>query len=123
MKMNLKDICSKTLKAVLTKVSNVQIKVSQIVVLSAICVWCSVTLLIFENGTIELKKRIAYLERRERSLEDQFLELKTSFKSDILREIENHEEGISLSLEDEKKDEELPVFNSNIGKLQILLIA
>jgi len=73
MKMNLKDICSKTLKAVLTKVSNVQIKVSQIVVLSAICVWCSVTLLIFENGTIELKKRIAYLERRERSLEDQFL--------------------------------------------------
>ena len=35
----------------------------------------------------------------------------------------SHEEGISLTLEDEKKDEELPVFISNIGKLQFRLIA
>ena len=45
------------------------------------------------------------------------LKSKTLINTLIKNEQLSHEEGISLSIEDEMKDEELPVFNSNIGKL------
>ena len=65
--------CRKVIKIFFNSLSNVQVKISQVLVLSFICIWCSITLLVFENNRADLNKRIAYLERREKTLEDNFI--------------------------------------------------